>query len=140
MKLETIPLILGALIALLGLGLIVDSRVADRSPGRERRRRMRLERSRNGELLVGLGVLAMSAAVLGRDTWKYSILSILAGALLVAIGAWLNRSYLRELVFNRGAARRRPEELQDRPAPGVTGRDRAAIPEPPAPPEARQGP
>ena len=48
MRLETIPLILGAIIALLGLGLIVDSRVADRSPGRERRRRMRLERSRNG--------------------------------------------------------------------------------------------
>ena len=118
MKLETIPLILGVLIGLLGLGLVVDSRVSDRAPGRERRRRLRLERNRTGELLVGIGVLAMGAAVFGRDTWKYSILTTLLGVVLVAIGAVMNRAYLGELIFNRGAARRRPDELQDRPPPG----------------------
>lgn len=134
MKLETIPLIMGVIIAIIGLGLIIDARVADRAPGRERRRRLRLERNRRGELLIGIGVLFMAAAVLGRDTWKYSILAILLGALLLGIGAWMNRSYLRELIFNRGAARRRPEGLQDRPAPGVTGRDQPASQEPPAGP------
>ena len=33
----------------------------------------------------------------------------IAGTLLVAIGAWLNRRYLGELILNRGASRRRPE-------------------------------
>lgn len=122
MRLETFPLILGAIIALLGLGLIIDSRVADRAPRTERRRRLRRERSRRGELMVGLGVLAMAAAVIGRDTWRYSILSILVGTVLVVIGASMNRSYLRELIFNRGASRRRPDELQNRPAPGAPPR------------------
>lgn len=115
MRLETFPLILGAFIAIIGLGLIVDSRMADRGPLRERRRRTRLERNRGGELLIGMGILAMSAAVFGRDSWRYSILSILVGTGLLLIGAFMNRSYLVELIFNRGATRRRPQELQDRP-------------------------
>ena len=122
MRLETFPLILGAIIALLGLGLIIDSRVADSAPRRERRRRLRLERSRGGELMVGLGVLAMAASIIGRDTWRYSILAILVGAFLLLIGTWMNRSYLKELIFNRGAARRRPDGMQDRPMPGMSAK------------------
>ena len=137
MRLETLPLILGAIIALLGLGLIIDSRVADRAPRRERRRRLRLERSRGGELMVGLGVLAMAAAIVGRDTWRYSILSILIGAFFLLIGAWMNRRYLRELIFNRGAARRRPEGMQDRPMPGMAARPSAAGAPAPRPDAAR---
>lgn len=128
MRLETFPLILGAIIALLGLGLIIDSRVADRAPRRERRRRLRRERSRGGELMVGLGVLAMAASIIGRDTWRYSILAILVGAVFLLIGTWMNRSYLAELIFNRGAARRRPEGMQDRPMPGMSAK--AATPGP----------
>lgn len=120
MKIETIPLILGALIALMGLGLVLDARLPDRAPGgSERRRRARRERSRGGELMIGLGVMAMGAAVAGRDTWRYSILATLAGVLLVLIGAWVNRAYLRDLVANRGASRRRDEAVQGMPAPGA---------------------
>ncbi|MBA3891661.1 MAG: hypothetical protein H0X64_14140 [Gemmatimonadaceae bacterium] len=133
MKLETFPLILGAIIAIIGLALIVDSRMADRGPLRERRRRTRLERNRGGELLIGLGVLAMGAAVIGRDSWRYSILSILIGAGLLLVGAFMNRSYLAELVTNRGASRRRPEALQDRPVP--TGKAAAVFSDPTPPPE-----
>lgn len=128
MKLETIPLILGALIAIIGLALIVDSRMADRGPLRERRRRRRLERNRGGELLIGLGVLAMGAAVIGRDSWRYSILSILVGVAMLLVGVIMNRRYLGELIFHRGAARRRPDDEQDRPVP--TGRPPAVFSEP----------
>lgn len=119
MRIETIPLIIGGLIALLGLGLVLDARLPDRAPGKERRRRARRERSRGGELLIGLGVIAMGAAVAGRDTWRYSILATLAGALLVLMGAWANRGYLRELMANRGPSRRRDEAVRGMPAPGA---------------------
>ena len=119
MRIETIPLIIGAIVALVGLGLVLDARMADSQPRTERRRRMRQERSRGGELLIGLGVIAMGVAIVGRDTWRYSILTILAGAALLLVGAWMNRSYLRDLILNRGASRRRSEAARDQPAPGA---------------------
>lgn len=119
MRIETIPLIIGAIVALVGLGLILDARMADNQPRIERRRRMRQERSRGGELLIGLGVVAMGVAIVGRDTWRYSVLTILAGTALLLVGAWMNRSYLRDLIVNRGASRRRNETARDRPAPGA---------------------
>lgn len=119
MRIETIPLIVGAIVALVGLGLIVDARMADSQPRTERRRRMRQERSRGGELLIGLGVVAMGVAIVGRDTWRYSVLTILAGAALLLIGTWMNRSYLRDLIVNRGASRRRSESARDLPPPGA---------------------
>lgn len=128
MTLETVPLVLGALIALIGLALIVDSRMADRGPLRERRRRTRRERDRGGELLIGLGVVAMGAAVIGRDSWRYSILSILLGVGLLLVGVIMNRRYLGELILNRGAARRRPDGEQDRPVP--SGRPPAVYSDP----------
>ena len=71
MRLETIPLILGGLIGLIGLGLLFDAWLKDDIfASTERRKRPRRERNRFGEALVGLGVLAMAAAFIGRDTWK----------------------------------------------------------------------
>ena len=119
MRIETIPLIIGAIVALVGLGLILDARMADSQPRIERRRRTRQERSRGGELLIGLGVIALGVAIVGRDTWRYSILATLTGAALLLVGAWMNRSYLRDLVVNRGASRRRSESARDLPAPGA---------------------
>lgn len=119
MKIETFPLVIGALLALLGLALVLDARLPDRAPRMERRRRARRERSRGGELAIGLGVIAMGAAVAGRDTWRYSILATLVGALLVLLGAWMNRGYLRDVVANRGPSRRRDESVQGIPAPGA---------------------
>jgi hypothetical protein len=119
MRIETLPLIVGALIALFGLALVLDARLPDRAPRLERRRRTRRERHRGGELVIGLGVIAMGAAVAGRDTWRYSILATLVGAALVLLGTWMNRGYLRDLLANRGPSRRRDESVQGTPAPGA---------------------
>lgn len=119
MKIETLPLILGVIVGLMGLALVLDARLPDSAPRRERRRRVRLERSRGGEALIGLGVMAMAVAIMGRDTWRYSILVTLVGVGLLLVGAWKNRHYLRELVVNRGAARRRSGPASGLPAPGA---------------------
>jgi hypothetical protein len=102
MRLETLPLVLGALIGLVGLGLLIDAWSPDDiivSP--DRRGRPRRDRNRFGEALVGLGILAMAAAFIGRDTWRYSTLTVIAGAVLLLWGSKRNIGYLRG-VFARG--------------------------------------
>ena len=107
MRVETIPLILGILVALIGVGLIADAWLPERVLYRtERRRRARAERHLGGEAAIGFGVLCMAAALIGRDTWRFGTVSVIAGAVLLLIGAWLNRRYLRERISNRGALRR----------------------------------
>ena len=106
--LELIPLIVGALVGLIGLGLLFDAWTPDDIVvRRDRRRTPRIERSRKGEAMVGLGVLCMAGAFLGRDTWVYSVLAVIVGSLLMLFGAIANRHYLGELVGNRGPLRRR---------------------------------
>jgi hypothetical protein len=101
MRLETFPLLLGILIGLVGIGLIFDAWAPDHVVVvKERRRRARRERDRLGEALVGLGVLAVAAAFMGRDTWRYSILAVIAGMVLLLWGAKRNGAYLRG-VFQR---------------------------------------
>jgi hypothetical protein len=96
MRLETIPLILGALLGLLGLALVFDAWLKDDLiVPQERRRRPRRERHRFGEALVGLGVIGMAAAFVGRDTWRYSTLTVIAASLLLLWGLKLNAGYLR---------------------------------------------
>ena len=98
MRLETIPLILGVLIGLIGLGLVFDAWLKDDLiVSAERRRKPRRERNRFGEALVGLGIMAMGAAFIGRDTWKYSTITVIVGAVLLLWGAKLNSAYLRDL-------------------------------------------
>jgi hypothetical protein len=113
MRLEMIPLILGVLVGLVGLALVLDAWVPDNIvvPS-ERRRRPRRERDKFGEALVGLGVLAMSAAFIGRDTWRYSTVTVIAGSALLLLGVWRNGGYLRE-VFVRGD--RKKPKLADGP-------------------------
>jgi len=97
-----IPLILGALLGLIGLGLVADAWAPDRNVvTEERRKRMRRERDRFGEALVGFGVMAMAAALIGRDTWRYSTVSVIAGSVLLLWGTFRNSSYIRD-VFVRG--------------------------------------
>jgi hypothetical protein len=106
-RVETIPLILGCLVALLGVGVIADAWLPEKVLYHsERRRRARAERNLGGETSIGLGVLSMAAALLGRDTWRYSTVAVIAGTVLLLIGAWLNRTYLRERISNRGELRR----------------------------------
>jgi energy-converting hydrogenase Eha subunit A len=119
-RVETIPLIIGVLLALIGVGLIADAWLPEQVLYRsERRRRARAERNAGGEAAIGFGVVCMAAALIGRDTWPYSTVAVIAGALLIVVGAWLSRSYLRERISNRGALRRgapkaKPREPRER--------------------------
>ena len=116
MRLELIPVILGLVVALVGVGLLADAWLADTAlVPRERRRRVRAERHRGGEAVVGVGTVCMAAALIGRDSWRFGNLAVLAGAVLLLTGAFLNRRYLRELLTFRGPARRSGQP--ERPAP-----------------------
>ena len=107
MRVETIPLVVGGLVALLGIGVIADAWLPEKVLYRsERRRRARAERDLGGETAIGLGVLCMAAALFGRDTWRYSTVAVMVGTFLLLLGAWLNRAYLRERISNRGELRR----------------------------------
>ena len=111
MRVEVIPLIVGIFVALVGLGLMFDAWTPDEIiVKRERRRRPRVERNRGGEAAIGLGVLCMGAAFIGRDTWRYSVVAVIAGTLLLLIGVIRNRRYLGQAITNRGALRRRDIE------------------------------
>jgi hypothetical protein len=116
-RVETIPLILGSIVALLGLGVIADAWLPEKVLYRsERRRRARAERDLGGETAIGLGVLCMAAALFGRDTWRYSTVAVMVGTFLLLLGAWLNRAYLRERISNRGELRRGAPK-SDKPEP-----------------------
>jgi hypothetical protein len=115
MRLEQIPVFVGVVVAILGLGLVLDAQLPEGfSQSRERRRRERTERHRGGETLVGLGIIAVGAALIGRDTWRFGTLTILIGAVLLAVGAWFNREYLREVFAFRGVARRGEKRSEPR--------------------------
>ena len=110
MRIEIVPLIIGVLLGLVGLGLLADAWIPeDAAPFRERRRRARTERSLGGEAMIGLGVLCMAAALVSRDSWDYVNVAIIAGAVLLLIGSWKNRRYLRDRIVHRGSLRRGEE-------------------------------
>jgi uncharacterized membrane protein len=136
MKIEILPLIAGALVALLGVALVFDGWLQDGTVvRRERRRSPRRERSRGGEVLVGLGMLCMAGALLGRDTWRYRILVAIVGAVLLVIGTLANRAFIGSLVSRRGASRRADPPIAERggaPGPALdapvdTGVEEAAL-------------
>ena len=124
MRVEVIPLVVGSLVALVGLGLLADAWIPEDMTGfRERRRTARTERSLGGEAAIGLGMLCMAAALIGRDTWDYVTVAVIAGSVLLVIGSWLNRRFLRDRVVNRGELRRgeagrAASHEKDAPPPG----------------------
>jgi hypothetical protein len=104
---ETIPLVAGVVVALIGLAILADAWLPEEMTYRsERRRQEREERSLAGEAAIGLAVLCMAGVLIGRDTWRYSTVAILAGSILFVIGVVKNRRYLRDRIVNRGALRR----------------------------------
>jgi hypothetical protein len=107
MRLEQLPILLGVLVALIGLTIALDAwQAGGVSPLRERRRRKRAVPHKTGQTLVAIGTLCMAAALMGRDTWRWSTISVLVGSVLLVVGAIMNRVYLKEVLFFRGAARR----------------------------------
>ena len=107
MRLEQLPIIIGVLIAIMGIAIALDAwQAGGVGPLRERRRRTRAVPHKAGQTLVALGTLCMAAALMGRDTWRWGTISVIAGSVLLVIGAIMNRQYLKEVVLFRGAARR----------------------------------
>ena len=94
MPIETILLTAGVLVGLVGLSLLLDAWLEDNFAGHERRRFRRLGRDRKGEALVGLGVLAMSATLIGGEGWRYSVIAGVAGAVLMLWGLKRNAAYI----------------------------------------------
>ncbi len=115
MRLEQFPILLGVLVALMGLTILLDAwQAGGVAPLRERRRRARAVPHKAGQSLVALGTLCMAAALIGRDTWRWGTISVLAGSALLIIGAIMNRKYLKEVLLFRGAARRGEGEKNSR--------------------------
>ena len=110
MRLEYVPVVLGVLMLLVAAGIIFDAVSPDQlRPFRERRRRQRAEMNTAGEWLVGLGTACLGAALIGNEIWRWTTIAVLSGTVLLILGAILNRSYLREILLFRGAARRTAE-------------------------------
>lgn len=120
MRLELLPIVLGAIIALAGIGLIADAWLPDRDilHSDERRRRVRAERHRGGEAFIGVAVLLIGAALIGRDGWRITPWLAASACAFIVIGALLNRRFILEQLHFRGAARRdaSPDE-KPRPQP-----------------------
>jgi hypothetical protein len=107
MRLEQLPILLGVLVALIGLTILLDAwQAGGVAPLRERRRRTRAVPHKAGQTLVAIGTLCMAAALMGRDTWRWATISVMAGSALLIVGAIMNRQYLKEVLLFRGAARR----------------------------------
>jgi hypothetical protein len=107
MTLEQVPILVGVLVALIGLTILLDAwQAGGVAPLRERRRCARATPHKAGQTLVAFGTFCMAAALIGRDTWRWGTISVLAGTALLIIGAIMNRKYLKEVLLFRGAARR----------------------------------
>jgi L-lactate permease len=120
MRMETLPLVIGGLIGLLGLALVLDAWLPDDMVvSRERRRRPRHPRDRAGEAMVGLGIIAMAAAWLGRDSWRWSVLVVIVGAALLLWGTRRSAGYLRSAL--QGSVRRGAPSARTRFGPGDPG-------------------
>lgn len=126
-RFEYIPLIMGIIVILAGAAVIYDARREDITwPLRDRRRRRRTPRNRPGEALVGAGMIFLGSSLVGGEFWRFGTLAILIGFVLAVTGAVMNRSYLKELLFFRGASRRaekpsdvkRPDD-ENRPRPRI---------------------
>jgi len=107
-----VPVLLGVIVILMGLGLLWDSWGPQTiGPMRDRRRRARATIDLKGEFVAGVGIVLLGAALIGSD-WRFETVTILAGALCILLGALRNRKYFREVFTFRGAARRNDDTIQ----------------------------
>ena len=102
-----VPVVVGVLVGLVGLLLLADAWMPENvNFVKDRRRSARAERSLGGEASIGLAVLCMAAALIGRDSWPYTTVCVIAGSVLFFFGMIASRRYLRERMSHRGALRR----------------------------------
>ena len=107
MRLEYIPVMLGVLVLFAAAGIIFDAASPGAArPFRERRRRQRAELNAAGEGLVGAGVACLGVSLIGNEVWRWTTIVVISGVVLILIGALMNKTYLREMLLFRGAARR----------------------------------
>lgn len=110
MRLEYIPIVLGVIVLLIAAAIIYDAASPEQArPFKERRRRQRAELNQAGELLVGLGTACLGASLIGNEAWRWTTIAVISGIVLLFLGAIMNRTYLREVLLFRGAARRGAE-------------------------------
>ena len=129
MRLEQIPLLLGLLVGVIGLTLVADALIPDDAiKRRERRRRARPGRHRGGEAALGFGVVAMAAALIGRDTWGYGTLAVLAAVILIGAGVALNWAYVSGLMLGPALSRGEPDDSPEEPVPPLPLGDRRKSP------------
>ena len=123
MHAETIPIVLGILLFLVAAGMIADAVVADRhAHPTERRSRERPERNRIGQIIFGAGMLCVSAALIGRDQWRFTTLSIAVAAVLVVVGVGLNLRYIRGSLLGPVLGQSEKRRETDGSAPPKKGR------------------
>jgi hypothetical protein len=123
MRAETIPLVLGLLLFLMGAAMIADAIVADHSSrDAERRSRERPERSRVGQIVFGAGMLCVSAVLIGRDQWRFTTLAIAVAVVLVVVGVGLNLRYIRGSLLGPVLGRSAKRRESDNAASGDKGR------------------
>ncbi len=118
MRLEHVPIILGVIVIAFAAFIMFDAaRPEHVRPFHERRRRTRAELDVPGEWLVGLGTACMGAALIGGELWRWTTIAVIAGAVLITLGAILNRRFLKETLLFRGSSRRTEEMEVPRESP-----------------------
>lgn len=123
MRLEQFPIVLGIIVVLIGLTMALDAwQAGGVARFRERRRRTRAVPHKLGQTMVAVGTICLGIALIGRDTWRYTTVTVMLGSVLLIVGAIMNRVYLKEILLFRGAARRGQGEensrLKDNPPKG----------------------
>ena len=100
MRLEHIPIILGLLFVAAGIALIADALLREEPlMMRDRRKRERAPRHRGGQAAIGLGAIAVAAALIGRDDWRYGTVAVLLGVVAFGVGVWLNWRYVVDFML-----------------------------------------
>ena len=95
MRIENFMFVGGVIVGIVGLCLLLDAWADDAIVAEERRRFRRLERDRKGEALVGLGIIAMAATIIGGEGFRYSVIAVIAGTVLMLWGMKRNAGYIR---------------------------------------------
>jgi hypothetical protein len=100
MRLEHIPLVLGLLFVVAGVALIADALLREQPlMVTDRRKRSRAPRHRGGQAAIGVGTIAVAAALFGRDAWRYGTVAVLLGVVAFAIGVRLNWGYVKAFML-----------------------------------------